>query len=135
MRRGLSPLVATLLLIAFTVMGGIIVYEYYNRTSESIIASGEQLMTSFTKTQMNSTHLIVQLDIVNGHRSDIKVKSLKAVVKGTSADVGMLAGEKEPAVPVGKKYSFVLLVPSGANAIVISYEIEGRHLNKVVPLG
>lgn len=134
MRRGLSPLVATLLLIAFTVMGGIIVYEFYNRTSESIIASGEQLIVTAAKTQLNATKLLVQLDVVNGHRGDVKIKTIKALAGGGQTDVKIIAGETDASIPSGKKQSYVAIVQSNANAIIIDYEMDGRQLSRVVPL-
>jgi flagellin-like protein len=43
MRRGLSPLVATIILIAFTVLGGVIVYEFlHENIGVHAMASGER---------------------------------------------------------------------------------------------
>jgi archaeal flagellin N-terminal-like domain len=78
-RRGLSPLVATIVLIAFTVLGGIIVYEFFVKTAESAMASGEMLIATATKSYFDNTRVLVQVDMVNGYRTNITITDIRYV--------------------------------------------------------
>ena len=135
MRKGLSPLVATLVLIAFTVIGGMLVYEYFNRTSETIMSSGDQLIITTTRSVLNSSRTLVQLDIVNGFRADVIIRNVTYLDKnGVTRGVPAIIGERQVSLAPGAKYSFAVIVPVEAKAIVIEYRAKDQTMRKVVSI-
>ncbi|MEM4738325.1 MAG: archaellin/type IV pilin N-terminal domain-containing protein, partial [Acidilobaceae archaeon] len=75
--KGLSPLVATLILIAFTVIGGILVYEYFTKTSEGIMSSGEQLIVTASKSYVDGSRYLVYVEVTNNYRTNVTITGFK----------------------------------------------------------
>jgi flagellin-like protein len=135
-RRGLSPLVATIVLIAFTVLGGVIVYEFFMKTAESAMASGETLIVSATKSYFDNTRVLVQVDMVNGYRTNITITGFNYITPAaTTTNAQIVSGSPNVNLVPGAKYTVILLVPSDAKAIVISYKARNQNLVETVAIG
>ncbi|MEN2999661.1 MAG: archaellin/type IV pilin N-terminal domain-containing protein [Acidilobaceae archaeon] len=134
MRKGLSPLVATLVLIAFTVIGGMLVYEYFTTTSENVMSSGDQLIIAATRSPLNSTRALVQLDVVNGYRTNVTIRSVSYLDRnGNTQSVLAVIGERgEVNLPSGSKYSFAVIVPANAKVLVIEYRAKDQVMRKTL---
>ncbi|MDM7275946.1 MAG: hypothetical protein P3X22_007550 [Thermoprotei archaeon] len=134
--RGLSPLVATIVLIAFTVIGGLLVYEYFQRASESFMASGEDLIV-LAQTSYAGNYKIVQLQMTNGYRVNITITgySYIAGTSTTTTPVNPMAGGGSVKLDSGAKHSAILSVPLDTEAIVITFKVKNSILYKTVPLG
>ena len=136
MRRGLSPLVATIVLIAFTVLGGIIVYEFFMKTAESAMASGEMLIATATKSYFNDTRALVQVDIVNGYRTNITITEIKYVTPAAGTETATLVSENVNVnLMPGAKHTVIILIPSNAKAIIISYKVRNQNLVETIAIG
>jgi len=138
MRRGLSPLVATIVLIAFTVLGGILVYEFFMKTSESLMASGERLLVTATKSYFDNTRLLVELEVVNGYRTNITIQAIHYITATTTTtppSAQIVYGNTNVDLVPGAKYKVLILVPTNAKAVLIEYRVRGQTLAETVPLG
>jgi len=135
-RRGLSPLVATIILIAFTVLGGILVYEFFMKTSESMMASGERLVVTATKSYFDNTRVLVQVQVVNGYRGNITITGFSYITpRGSTESVQPISGSSTANLMPGTKYTVVLLIPSDAKAIMISYRVKDQTLVETITMG
>ncbi|WP_062661965.1 archaellin/type IV pilin N-terminal domain-containing protein [Aeropyrum camini] len=76
-RRGLSPLVASIILIAFTIIGGFVVYEYFMSSSESVMAAGEGVIVNANTVYVSNSEKLVYLSGVNGHSGTITITQVK----------------------------------------------------------
>ncbi len=134
MRKGLSPLVATIILIAFTVLGGVLVYEFFVKTSESMMTSGEKLIVLASKSYFDSTRMLVQVDIVNGYRTDVSITGFKYVTPTTTVAsvTQVVSGNSTINLAPGAKHTVVFIIPSDAKAIVIEYKVRGQSLVETV---
>jgi len=136
MRRGLSPLVATIVLIAFTVLGGILVYEFFMKTSESLMTSGERLLVTATKSYFDNTRLLVELEVVNSYRTNITIQAIRYVTATTTVtSAQMVYGNVNVDLVPGAKYKALILVPTNTKAVLIEYRVRGQTLAETVPLG
>jgi len=136
MRRGLSPLVATIVLIAFTVLGGILVYEFFMKTSESLMASGERLLVTATKSYFDNTRLLVELEVVNGYRTNVTIQAIRYVTAtATVTSAQMVYGNVNVDLVPGAKYKALILVPTNTKAVLIEYRVRDQTLTEAVPLG
>jgi len=135
MRRGLSPLVATIVLIAFTVLGGILVYEFFMKTSESLMTSGERLLVTATKSYFDNTRLLVELEVVNSYRTNITIQAIRYVTATTTVtSAQMIYGNTNVDLVPGAKYKALILVPTDTKAVLIEYRVRGQTLAETVPL-
>lgn len=136
MRKGLSPLVATLVLIAFTVIGGMLVYEYFARTSETIMSSGDQLIVTAYRSALNSTRALVQVDVVNGFRNDVTISGIYYLGRNGELLQARTVGEGAgTALAPGAKHSYVLIVPAEAKVVIIEYRSKEQVMRRAVNLG
>ena len=136
MRRGLSPLVATIVLIAFTVLGGIIVYEFFVKTAESAMASGEMLIATATKSYFDNTRVLVQVDMVNGYRTNITITDIRYVTPAAgTATATLVSGSVNVNLMPGAKHTVIILIPSNAKAIIISYKVRNQNLVETIAIG
>ncbi len=135
--KGLSPLVATLVLIAFTVIGGLLVYEYFQRTSESLMASGEDLVVLAHTSYFDNSRLIVQLQMTNGYRVNITITGYSYITSTSTATLSAssIFGSTRISLTPGSKYSDTLLVPHNTKAVIITFKVRDTILYKTVPLG
>lgn len=124
------------MLIAFTVMGGLLIYEYFQRTSESIMASGEDLIV-LAQTSYAGSSKIVQLQITNGYRVNITIIGYSYITGAstTTTPVNPIAGGGNIKLDPGAKHSAILSVPHDAKAIVVTFKAKNSTLYKTVPLG
>ncbi|MFN4046068.1 MAG: archaellin/type IV pilin N-terminal domain-containing protein [Acidilobaceae archaeon] len=134
--RGLSPLVATLVLIAFTIVGGLIVYEYFQRASESFMSSGEDLIV-LAQTSYTSNSKIVQLQMTNGYRVDVTISGYSYITSTSTTTItaNPIAGNAQATLAPGAKHTVVLSVPHDAKTIIVAFSVKGSTLYKAVPLG
>lgn len=122
-------------MIAFTVIGGMLVYEYFNRTSETIMSSGDQLIITATRSVLDSNRALVQLDVVNGFRADVNIQNVTYLDRSSGTrNVLAIIGERQVSLAPGAKYSFAVIVPAEAKAIIIEYRAKDQTMRKVVSI-
>lgn len=134
--RGLSPLLASLLLLAFTLVGAFFVYEYFNRAMDIAVKQGETLIITAQEIRVSSSTKLVTLDIVNAHTTEVAVKEVKEYLEsGETRNVEMVESAKTPVViPPGGKTSVAVKASANARAVIVVYEAQGATFYKTVAL-
>ncbi len=77
--KGLSPLVASTILVIIAVIGGIILYQYYNGLLTSLTSSSETLIIKRARIiEINNTTAIAYVDVWNP--SSYTAKIIKLII-------------------------------------------------------
>ena len=127
-RRGLSPLIATVLLISATVLGGVLVYQYFQNSFTNAKTLSQGVIVTAGAIPLSNDNVIVKITITNQRADSIIVQDIRLMDSG---------GEPLNATPVdGSSYSVslqpgkkttILLKTSGDPALVyIVYEANGE---------
>jgi hypothetical protein len=100
------------------------------------MASGETLIVSATKSYFDNTRVLVQVDMVNGYRTNITITEFKYITPAaTTTNAQIVSGSPNVNLVPRAKYTVILLVPSDAKAIVISYKARNQNLVETVAIG
>jgi hypothetical protein len=75
---GISALVATVILIALTVLGGVLIWAYFQRTTGGLIAAGEKLDVQAVP-QVAGTWKIVDMKMTNLHSVPVTLNSINVI--------------------------------------------------------
>ncbi len=125
MKRALSPLIATTLLIVIAVLGGLLIYQYFGQMVNKVSRSeGIGLWAQIV--YVNDTTSIVHLRIVNLGSRPITVTGL--YIDGTSVsslNLGPIAPGDiiEDVVLIG---TFPGLTPGSQHVLYVTYQANGR---------
>ncbi len=131
-RRGLSPLVATVLLISATVIGGMIVYQYFQSSVSKAQGMGGGLMVTASATILDENLTLVKVSVVNGENDVVVINASKVVfldqdgnpinpvnIEGTS--LGQVI-----AVNPGEKTILIYALPEVPSAVIVEYNLNGE---------
>lgn len=131
-RRGLSPLVATVLLISATVIGGMIVYQYFQSSVSKAQGMGGGLMVTASATILDENLTLVKVSIVNGENDVVVINASRVVfldengnqlqpvnIEGTS--LGQVI-----AVNPGEKTVLVYALHEVPSAVIVEYNLNGE---------
>jgi hypothetical protein len=77
-RAGISALVATIILIALTVLGGVMIWAYFQRTAGGLMAAGEKLDVQAVP-QMAGTWKIVDFKATNLHSVPVRIDTINVI--------------------------------------------------------
>lgn len=77
-RAGISALVATIILIALTVLGGVLIWAYFQRTAGGLMAAGEKLDVQAVP-QVAGTWKIVDLKMTNLHSVPATINTISVI--------------------------------------------------------
>jgi hypothetical protein len=136
---GISALVATIILIALTVLGGALIWAYFQRTTGGLIAAGEKLDVQampqvagtwkIVDTKMTNLHSVpVTLNAINviyPDRNGVPVKA--AVVPGGSAAGAAITAPTLPMTLNPNQYvGATLRVVVNATTIEVLYTPTGQ---------
>jgi hypothetical protein len=77
-KAGISALVATIILIALTVLGGVLIWAYFQRTAGGLMAAGEKLEVHAVP-QMAGTWKIVDLKATNLHSVPVTLNAINVI--------------------------------------------------------
>jgi hypothetical protein len=96
---GISALVATIILIALTVLGGVLIWAYFQRTAGGLMATGEKLDVQAVP-QVAGTWKIVDFKATNLHSVPVRIDAINVIypdrngvpVKAAVAPGGSAAG-------------------------------------------
>ena len=133
-RKGLSPLIASVILIAITIVGGLLVYQYFQVSSESLIAAGETVFLRVSYTVLDNGSKLVYIEVTNGYRKPITVLDVQYFnAQGIDATAGL---QLNALVKPGGKATLTTVVPADTAAVAIVYSVEGEVLvSEPVQLG
>jgi hypothetical protein len=77
-RAGISALVATIILIALTVLGGVLIWGYFQRTTGGLMAAGEKLEVQAVP-QVAGTWKIVDMKATNLHSVPVTLNAINVI--------------------------------------------------------
>ena len=125
MRRALSPLVSTIVLISAAIIGGIIVYTYFQNSVNTIAASSGSLQVSAESLYINSTSKLVHLSIVSTYQKPVTIKSVVLVLDNGSSTA---ITPQSTTVAPGSKASLIVTAPADARLVYIKYGYNNHEL-------
>jgi len=130
-RRGLSPLVATVLLISATVIGGMIVYQYFQNSVAKAQGMGGGLLVTASATIVNDNLTLVKVSIVNGENDVIVINASNVLFFDENGDVvqpldvaGTSVGEIVTVEP-GEKTVLVYAFNKVPSVVIVEYQLDG----------
>ncbi len=128
-RRGLSPLIATVVLISATIVGGMLVYNYFQKSFNSLTAGSGALQITASSEYLNETSKLVHLDLYNMYDKPVTLIDVVAVKgDGSTVKVPIVSGGASTSViSSGEKQSLIVIAPNDAVAIYAEYKVEGSN--------
>jgi flagellin-like protein len=129
-RRGLSPLIATVVLISATVVGGLLVYNYFQRSMDTVAATSATLALSVRSEYLTGTTKLVYIEATNLHDVPVNVTAVWVVDQNgghtqlAPTDVKGIPAVIEP----GAKATIIAKVPSTAASVYLEYQAGGQTL-------
>ncbi|MEB3772276.1 MAG: hypothetical protein GSR82_01190 [Desulfurococcales archaeon] len=120
-RKGLSPLVSTIILISAAIIGGMFVYNYFQTSVNKITATSQSLSVN-VKTIPTQNGDLVYLSITNVGRDPVHLtKAVFLDANGTTIQNGdkTLNSDLRP----GGKDTFIVNAPNNAAFVYIEYTI------------
>ncbi len=125
-RRGLSPLVATVLLISATVLGGILVYQYFQKSVSHAQGLQQSLTLTADSITLNENTTIVRVTIVNQGDDNIIVKKIVLLDEnGNTLNSTILQGQTKPLSP-GERTVIILKTNKKPSALYAQYLLKGK---------
>jgi len=131
-RKGLSPLVATVLLISATVIGGMIVYQYFQNSIAKAQGMGGGLLVTASATIINDNLTLVRVSIVNGENDIVVINASNIIFFDDNGNVvqplnvtGTSIGEVV-AIEPGEKTVLVFAFNKAPSAVIVEYQINGE---------
>jgi len=128
-RRGLSPLVATVVLISATIIGGMLVYNYFQKSVNVIASKSGSLQLSVDYSYLNSTHKLVYIEVYNAYADKVILKSVKVIhPDGSVTTAAILENRVNQPLAPNTKYSIVAVVPNDVTAVYLTYTIGDSNV-------
>ena len=131
-RRGLSPLVATVLLISATVIGGMIVYQYFQNSVAKAQGMGGGLMVTASANILNDNLTMVTVSVVNGENDVIIIDGSKVLFLDENGNPiqplninGTSLGDVI-AVKPGEKAVLIYGLPKVPSVVIVEYQLNGE---------
>ncbi|MCE4622948.1 MAG: hypothetical protein F7B19_06525 [Desulfurococcales archaeon] len=127
-RRGLSPLVATVLLISATVLGGVLVYQYFQNSFTHAKGLSQDLMIAPNAIVLNSNTTLVKVSISNQYDDVVTVLNATLLDStGNTVTGTLLKGSTLPAqVSPGEKITIMIKTSTKPAAVFLTYEVGGQ---------
>ena len=134
LRKGLSPLVATVVLISITILGGMLIYTYFQRSVDTMLSASQSVVVRASSVVLDSNNKIVYVELTNGFDKNIEV--LEVLYVDTA---GTIQSAKNYTIPTilatGEKFTDTIVIPLDARAILIRYGIDGKtQITEPVPI-
>ncbi len=135
-RKGLSPLVATVILISVTVLGGLMIYTYFQDSVDTMQGLSERVITTVTLVDAGVSKL-AHIEAVNGYKGDIAITGVLGIYpNGTQVRLpvvdpatGNTVTVLNVTLPPGEKTSLTAVVADPAiAAVTVEYSFQGQTL-------
>ncbi|MCG2873060.1 MAG: hypothetical protein L7G94_03725 [Acidilobus sp.] len=121
-RRSLSNLVGAVILIAATVVGGLFVYSYFQRSVGAFMSLGSTVSVVGTDEPINSTSSILYLKIVNNEQTAIQVTGIFLVNSTGRYNINLT---QPLVIQPGSEVSMVRVVPGTYSEVYVAYNVGG----------
>ncbi|MCE4612537.1 MAG: hypothetical protein F7C07_01710 [Desulfurococcales archaeon] len=128
-RRGLSPLIATVVLISATIVGGVLIYNYFQESVAQLRQLGESVVVSVNNVFLNETARMVYVKVTNAFSQPITITGVKAFRdNGSVSTINLQAPQRIE--PGGVASLTIVLDESTASTVAVSivYQVDGETL-------
>lgn len=127
-RRGLSPLIASVLLISATVLGGMLVYHYFQDSFTKIKGLSEDVVVNPSALVLNANTTLVRVTISNQNDQPITVVNVTLLDdNGNTIKASLLRNGTLPVmVQPGEKINVMLKTSEKPAAAYVTYEVNGQ---------
>jgi flagellin-like protein len=129
LRRGLSPLIATVVLISATIVGGVLIYNYFQESVAQLRQLGENVVVSVNSVFLNETSRMVYIKVTNAFAQPVTITGVKAFKgDGSTSLVGLQAPQRIE--PGGVASLTIVLDETAARTVAVSvvYQVDGETL-------
>ncbi len=129
-RKGLSPLVATVVLISATILGGMLIYNYFQESVDKMQGLSEGLIIDVSQARLSQTTRLVHLEVLNNHDVQVEVTAVNGIYpNGTTIQLQTQETLPLQVAPGGKASINAVVTDPSIVAVSISYQtIDGRSL-------
>ena len=126
-RRGLSPLIAAVVLISATIVGGMLVYQYFQNTMNKAKNLAESVSVTGDIMPLGDNTSLVTVTVVNNYDVPVKIVGAIAIYPdGSTSTLRPANGTQLPAtVEPGGKTSLLFTGDGSPRAVSVKYEVEG----------
>jgi len=118
-KRGLSPLVSTMILISAAIIGGMFVYNYF-QTSVNKITATSQSLTVDVKTIPTNNGSLIYLSVTNVGKDTVQLE--KAVFLDSNGTKLASQPDLNAQLRPGGKNTFILNAPTNASFVYLVYK-------------
>ncbi len=127
LKRGLSPLVATVLLISATVLGGMLVYEYFQSSVSNAKGLSTDVVVTAGATVLDENSTLVKVTVLNNADDVVTVTGLQLLASdGGSINFQYASGASPPlTLDPGEKKVIVVIANGKPAAVIVQYELAG----------
>ncbi len=126
-RRGLSNLISTIILISATLIGGVLVYSYFQKTMTTMESMGQNIYIMANSQLINNNFQIIYIKITNNMQSQIKIIGIYGIYQnGTQENLTLTSNNINPDIlnkyiNPGETVSFVIYTSSNVQSVFIQY--------------
>ena len=125
-RKGLSPLVAAVLLISATVVGGMLVYNYFQTTMDKLATSTEALQVNVRSTPISGGKLVyIEISSLLDNQARINqivfLDESGAAIPNSTVDINKTVDPNE-------KITLIEQAPLDASYLYITYTVNGDSM-------
>ncbi len=128
--RGMSPLVATVVLISATVVGGLLVYNYFQQSLDTVAATSATLALTVRSDYLTPNTRLVYIEAVNFYDLPVNVSAVWVVAAdGSHSRLPTSSVKGLPAlIEPGEKATLIATVPASASAVYLEYSVGDQTL-------
>ena len=137
-RKGLSPLVAAVVLISATIVGGMLVYQYFQNSVGKAQAMSEGVTVTGSLIPLSANKTLVSITVINNYDKPIKVTGATAI--GSDGGQIQLTTTNSTSLPTvieaGGKTTLIFTANGHPSAVSVVYEVDGvSHTSEPARLG
>lgn len=130
-KRGLSPLLATAILISATIAGGAILYQYFNK-SISMYISTSSIETSFSLLYLPGDRFAIYYSIINRSENPVNLSHIYFLPNGSLTQIPLGNRTLYPGNKLTGIQEFSGSIPSYLYGVVVFYQGVSRLETKPI---
>ena len=142
-RRSISNIIGAIILVAITIVGGLMVYNYFSKSMTSFMSLGSSVMVTASETPTATNESIIYIKITNNEGSTINITAIYLIEPGggiVKLGQGVLAAAEAnvlgATIPPTRSLEGIYVVRGYYTGIYIQYEANGAtYYTQPVSLG
>ncbi len=136
-RRGLSPLIASVLLISATVLGGVLVYQYFQSSLSNVKTLSQDIMVTANAIVLNENATIVKVSVTNQYSYPITLTGIFLLDSDGNSIPATPLGSTTINIPIepGDKTTVLMKTTKNPAFVYVIYKADGEtHRSEPVPI-